>query len=98
MKNRLFCHPVSPSPSKILSRCKLELEDIGLDFITIDEFPWYFSLGAIKYEFNMQVVQLPKVLKFAAHTCTCGNYVKTNLMNKYNSQTLNKMLNYCVPA
>ena len=96
MKKRLFCHPISPSPSKILSQCKLELEDIGLHFITIDEFPWYFSLGAIKYEFNMQVVQLPKVLKFAAHTCE--NYVKTNLMNKYNSQAFTEMLNYCVPA
>ena len=37
-------------------RCKLELEGIGLDFITIDEFPWYFSLVAIKHSFNMPVV------------------------------------------
>ena len=90
MKKRLFRHPISPSASEILSQCKLELEDIGLDFITIDEFPWYFSLGAIKYEFNMQVVQLPKVLIFAAHTCR--NHVKTNLINKYNPQVFTKML------
>ena len=82
---------ISPSARKILSRCKLELEDrsIGLDFITIDEFPWYFSLGDIKYEFNMQVVQLPKVLIFAAHTCR--NHVKTNLINKYNPQVFTNL-------